>query len=101
MQTPVENLLMTIESFNKQFQSGEKEREAVKWGWEQEMGNTTFNVVNAYTRGAEYEGLSAEARYRLQKIGGMVLGMVKQSCNNDWEASQRTCYKCGFSLPAE
>ena len=32
MQTPVENPLMTIESFNKQFQIGEKEREAVKWG---------------------------------------------------------------------
>jgi hypothetical protein len=29
MQTPVENPLMTIESFNKQFQIGEKEREAV------------------------------------------------------------------------
>jgi hypothetical protein len=30
MQTPVENPLMTIESFNRQFQVGEKEREAVK-----------------------------------------------------------------------
>ena len=51
MQTPVENPLMTIESFNKQFQIGEKEREAVKWGWEQEMGKTMFHVVNSYTRG--------------------------------------------------
>jgi hypothetical protein len=34
MQTPVENPLMTIESFNRQFQIGEKEREVVKWGWE-------------------------------------------------------------------
>ena len=49
MQTLVENPLITIESFNKQFQIGEKKREAVKWGWEQEMGNTMFNVVNAYT----------------------------------------------------
>jgi hypothetical protein len=30
MQTPVENPLMTIESFNKHFQIREKEREAVK-----------------------------------------------------------------------
>jgi hypothetical protein len=29
MQTPVENHLMTIESFNRKFQIGEKEREAV------------------------------------------------------------------------
>ena len=77
MQTLVENFLMTIESFNRQFQVGEKEREAVEWGWEQEMGNTMFHVVNAYTRAAQFEGLSAEASYRLQKVGGMVLGMVK------------------------
>jgi len=77
MQTPVENPLMTIESFNRQFQIGEKDREAVKWGWEQEMGKTMFHVVSAYTRAAQFEGLSAEASYRLQKVGGMVLGLVK------------------------
>jgi hypothetical protein len=71
MQTPVENPLMTLESFNRQFQIGEKEREAVKWGWEQEMGKTMFHVVNAYTRGAQFEGLAAEASYRLQKVGGI------------------------------
>jgi hypothetical protein len=31
------------------------------------MGKTMFHVVNAYTRGAQFEGLSAEASYRLQK----------------------------------
>ncbi len=60
-----------------QFQLGEKEREAVEWGWNQEAGNSMFHVVNAYTRAAEFESLSAEASYRLQKVGGMVLGMVK------------------------
>lgn len=78
MQTPVENPPMTIENFNRQFQLGEKEREAVKWGWEQEMGTTMFHMVNAYTRAAQFEGLSAEASYRLQKVGGTVLGMVKE-----------------------
>jgi hypothetical protein len=77
MQTPVENPFMTIESFNRQFQLGEKEREALRWGWEQETETTMFHVVNAYTRAAQFEGLPAEARYRLQKVGGMVLGMVK------------------------
>ena len=51
--------------------------EAVEWGWNQEMGSTMFHVVNAYTRAAQFEELSAEASYRLQKVGGMVLGMVK------------------------
>jgi len=77
MQTPVDNPIMTIESFNRQFQIGEKEREAVKWGWEQEMRKTMFHVVSAYTRVVQFEGLSAEASYRLQKVGGMVLGMIK------------------------
>ena len=31
MQTPVENPLMSIESFNRQFQMGEKKREPGKW----------------------------------------------------------------------
>ena len=60
-----------------QFQLGEKEREAVEWGWGQEMGNTMFHVVNAYTRAAQFEGLPAEASYRLHKVGGAILGMVK------------------------
>ena len=38
IESKVDNPLATIESFNRQFQIGEKEREAVKWGWEQEMG---------------------------------------------------------------
>jgi hypothetical protein len=79
MQPPVENPLMTIESFNRQFQVGEKEREAVEWGWNQEPGKTMFHVVNAYTRAAQFEGLSAEASYRLKKVGGMVLGMVNRN----------------------
>ena len=57
MQTPVENPLMTIESFNRQFLLGEKEREAVEGGWEQEMGKTMFYLVNAYTRAAQFVGL--------------------------------------------
>ena len=34
IESKVENPLTTIESFNRQFQIGEKEREAVKWGWD-------------------------------------------------------------------
>lgn len=77
MQTPLETPLMTIDSFNRQFQLGEKEREAVKWGWEREMGSTMFHVVNAYTRAAKIEGLPAEASDRLLKVGGTILGMMK------------------------
>jgi hypothetical protein len=82
VESKVDIPLGTIESFNRQFQLGKKEREAVKWGWEQEMGKTLFHVVNAFTRAAEFEGLSAAASHRLQKGGGMVLGMVKQKKND-------------------
>jgi hypothetical protein len=60
-----------------QFQLGGKEREAVEWGWNQEVGNSMFHLVNAYTRAAQFEALPAEASYRLQKVGGAILGMVK------------------------
>jgi len=36
-----------------------------------------FNVVNAYTRAAQFEGLFAEESYRLQKVGGSILEMVQ------------------------
>ena len=77
IESKVDNPLVTIESFNKQFQLGEKERDAVEWGWHQEVGNTMFHVVGAYTRAAQFPELPAEASYRLQKVGGTILGMVK------------------------
>jgi len=67
----------TIASFNRQFELGKEEREAVEWALPLEYGFTMFHVVNAYTKAAQYEMLSAEHRYKLQKVGGMILGMVK------------------------
>jgi hypothetical protein len=69
--------LATIERFNRQFALGEREKEAVAWAWPQEAGETMFNVVNTYTRAAAMEGLLAESSFRLQRVGGEVLGMLK------------------------
>lgn len=66
-----------VASFNRQFELGKEEREAVEWALPLEYGFTMFHVVNAYTKAAQYEILSAESRYKLQKIGGTILGMVK------------------------
>jgi len=41
-----------------------------------EMGDTMFVIVDACTRAAQFEGLSAEVSCRLQKVGGMILGML-------------------------
>jgi hypothetical protein len=54
-----------------------EEKEAVQWGWNREGGDTMFRVVNAYTRGAQFDGLSAVSSYRLQKVGGTILDMVQ------------------------
>jgi hypothetical protein len=76
LESPVDDPLATIDRFNKQFQLKEPEREAVAWAWPQEVGDTMFNVVNTYTRAAAMNGLMAESSYRLQKVGGEVLGML-------------------------
>jgi hypothetical protein len=77
LESPVSDPLATIERFNRQFALGEREKEAVAWAWPQEAGETMFNVVNAYTRAAAMEGLPAESSFRLQRVGGEVLGMLR------------------------
>ena len=76
MESPVDDPLATIDSFNRQFQLGEKEREAVAWAWPHEAGETMFAVVNTYTRASQHEGLPAESSWKLQRVGGNVLGML-------------------------
>jgi hypothetical protein len=38
--------------------------------------DTMFHLVNTYTKASQMKGLLAESSYRLQKIGGEVLGML-------------------------
>jgi len=78
MESPVDNPMQTIESFNRQFNLNQPQKEAVvDWAWPQEMGNTMFAVVNTYTRASQFKGLSAENSYQLQRVGGNILGMLK------------------------
>ena len=76
LESPVDDPLATLDRFNKQFQLKESEREAVAWAWPYEIGNTMFQLVNTYTKASQMEGLPAESSYRLQKVGGEVLGML-------------------------
>ena len=77
LQSPVSDPLKTIESFNRQFQLGKPEKEAVSWAWPQEQGDTMFNIINTYTKRSQFNSLSAHESYRLQKVGGDILAMVK------------------------
>jgi hypothetical protein len=76
LESPVADPFATIERFNRQFALGEQEKAAVEWAYIQEAGETMFNVVNTYTRAAANEGLPAESSFRLQRVGGEVLGML-------------------------
>ena len=76
MESPVDDPLSTMNSFNRQFGVNNDEKEALAWAWPYEIGDTMFHVVNAYTRAAQMDGLSAESSYRLQKVGGNILGML-------------------------
>jgi hypothetical protein len=53
------------------------EKSAVEWAWPQEAGETMFHIVNTYTRAAAMEDLPAESSFKLQKVGGEVLGMLR------------------------
>ena len=75
MESSVDNPMSTIENFNRQFNLNQPQKEAVEWAWPQEMGDNMFSVVNTYTRASQMDGLPAESSYRLQKVGGEVLGM--------------------------
>jgi hypothetical protein len=76
MESPVDEPLKTIESFNRQFNLNQPQKEAVEWAWPQEMGDNMFVVVNTYTRAAQFKDLSAENSYQLQRVGGNILGML-------------------------
>jgi hypothetical protein len=76
MESKVDDPLKTIESFNRQFNLNQSQKDAVEWAWPQEMGDMMFNVVNCYTRSAQFKGLSAENSYQLQRVGGNILGML-------------------------
>ena len=76
MESKVDDPLKTIESFNRQFNLNQSQKDAVEWAWPQEMGENMFAVVNTYTRASQFDSLSAENSYQLQRVGGNILGML-------------------------
>jgi hypothetical protein len=73
----VENPSATVENFNRQFQLNEEEKGAVAWALPLEYGQTMFAVINTYTKAAQFQGLPASSSFKLEKVGGAILGMVK------------------------
>jgi len=77
MQTPVDNPLRTIETFAKQFQLSQDETEIVQKAFYLEEGATMFHIINAFTRGAQEPNLAPVNSYKLERVGGQILSLVK------------------------
>lgn len=67
--------MATFSSFNRRFGLTKKEGEAVAQAWD--GGQTMFSIINAYTGAANSRDLPLEVSYKLQRVGGMILSMVK------------------------
>jgi hypothetical protein len=76
-ETCVSNPIQTIEGFNKRFGLTQTEGEMVKASFAQELGQTMWNVIQAYTGSARAPELTVEAAYRLERAGGQILALVK------------------------
>ena len=76
-ETPVHNPDETFSSFNRRFQITKNEAEVVEMAWGQEPGETMFSIINAYTRAAQFSELTAEESYKLERVGGLILALVK------------------------
>ncbi len=48
-----------------------------EWEFPQKLGQMLFVVINIYTKAAQYSGLPAASSFKLEKVGGAILGMVK------------------------
>lgn len=76
LESHVSDAMATIERFNRQFQLGKEERTAVDWAWPFEAGPAMFHIVQTYTKASQFQDLTAEESYRLQRVGGSILSMV-------------------------
>ena len=42
-----------------------------------------FHVINSYTRGAQFKVLPAEGSYHLERVGGLILALVRKQWFGD------------------
>lgn len=70
--------LATIGFFNQRFLVTKTEAQAIEQAWQVEPGRTMFHVMNAYTRAAQNPGLDTEEAHKLEKVGGLILSLVKR-----------------------
>ena len=80
MESPVDDPMKTIESFNLQFALNEDERQVVEWACPQEAGDTMIAVVNSYTRAAQFKGLIGGIELQVAVCWRECVGDVELIC---------------------
>ena len=58
-------------------QKAQQDIELVKKAYYREPGETMYSVVQAYTSAANESGISLDSRYKLQRIGGTIVNLLK------------------------
>ncbi len=79
LESPVESVQETFNTFNQKFLLDEQQKTALDWAWDFEgkpENNTLFEIINCYTKAAQFTDLPVQSKYKLQKVGGEILIMV-------------------------
>ena len=74
----LQNPTKAMKAFKSQFQLDTLQTEAAEWAWSLEKGETMFNLINTFTRAAQFSLLSARQSFEFQKIAGTILTLVKK-----------------------
>ena len=67
----------SIASFGERYGLAKDEIEIAQNAWDQDPGFTLWSVIQAFTYAANDKSLPAETAYKLQRIGGQILALVK------------------------
>jgi len=77
-QSIIDDPVATITTFNRRFQLSKQESEIVMESWQADQGKTMFDIINAYTYAAQNNSLTVEESFQLERVGGLILSMVKE-----------------------
>jgi len=78
LESRVSNFDETLTRFNRQFLLSKQEISAVEWAkFEAGSIETMWDVINIYTRASQHKELSAQASYKLERVGGDILALFK------------------------
>jgi hypothetical protein len=66
-----------IASFGECYGLAKDEIEIARNAWDHDPGFTLWSVIQAFTYATNDKSLSAETAYKLQRIGGLILTLVK------------------------